>query len=597
MKYKLIAPIEYNNARAQVLHNRGITSDVFNDYVNASIDSVNQPEAFGEDKLKDAVQMIGRHVSANDKTIIIVDPDVDGNTSSALLLNFLHDYFPAWTEQIKFYFHDGKQHGLNDCVDYILDNDFKFVLCPDAGSNDRDECATLQKYDIDVLILDHHDFDRENPYATIINNQLGYSQYPNKALSGVGVVWQFCRYFDKIMEKDNASKYLDLVAIGLVGDMMDIRSIETRGLIMAGLNDLHNPFIYHMAQKNAFKLGSTITPIGAAFYIVPLLNAIQRSGTLEEKQLVFKSMLSYMAFEQVPSTKRGHKVGDMETIVEQAIRTCTNVKNRQTRVQDAAVESIERKIQDENLLDKCKALIILLDEDFNIPAEVRGLIANKFMAKYQRPCCILTKGQEYSGQTMDGYRYETVYSGSARGCSLAGVDDFKQICLDTNCIDFAIGHPNAFGLKIAEVSLPQFMEKINEALKDMSNEPIYYVDYIFKGQSVDDNIILDIASMSSYWGTELDEPYIAVEGLKVTPDMIDIYRKSTNTIKISLNNGISIMKFNADEELCDKLTKNNTGYMEMDIVGRANCNEWNGIESAQLFIEDFNITDSNKYYF
>ena len=54
MKYKLIAPIEYNNARAQVLHNRGITSDVFNDYVNASIDSVNQPEAFGEDKLKDA---------------------------------------------------------------------------------------------------------------------------------------------------------------------------------------------------------------------------------------------------------------------------------------------------------------------------------------------------------------------------------------------------------------------------------------------------------------------------------------------------------------------------------------------------------------
>ena len=98
-------------------------------------------------------------------------------------------------------------------------------------------------------------------------------------------------------------------------------------------------------------------------------------------------------------------------------------------------------------------------------------------------------------------------------------------------------------------------------------------------------------------GKELDEPYIAVEGLKVTPDMIDIYRKSTNTIKISLNNGVSIMKFNADEELCDKLTKNNTGYMEMDIVGKANCNEWNGIESAQIFIEDFNITDSNKYYF
>ena len=57
------------------------------------------------------------------------------------------------------------------------------------------------------------------------------------------------------------------------------------------------------------------------------------------------------------------------------------------------------------------------------------------------------------------------------------------------------------------------------------------------------------------------------------------------------------MKFNADEELCNKLTENNTGYVELDIVGKCNQNEWMGNITPQIFIEDLNIIDSNKYYF
>ena len=79
---------------------------------------------------------------------------------------------------------------------------------------------------------------------------------------------------------------------------MDMRSVETLTLIHEGLKSLTNPFLYYMAQKNAFKLGEKITPIGAAFYIVPLINAVQRSGTKEEKELVFTAMLQYKAFIQ-----------------------------------------------------------------------------------------------------------------------------------------------------------------------------------------------------------------------------------------------------------------------------------------------------------
>ena len=596
MRYKLIAPVQEKSTFAQVLLNRGVQREDISKFTTTTIKDISKPELFGTEKMKAAVEMVARHIFAHDKTIIIVDPDVDGNTSSAVLLNYLYNFFPEWTESVKFYFHKGKQHGLNDCIDYIIENEYKFVLCPDAGSNDTSECQRLQENGIDILILDHHDFDKENPYALIINNQAGYGDYPNHALSGVGVVWQFCRYFDQVMGTEYADKYLDLVAVGLMGDMMDMRSVETLTLIHEGLKSLKNPFLYYMAQKNAFKLGEKITPIGAAFYIVPLINAVQRSGTLEEKQLVFTAMLQYKAFLQIPSNKRGHKLGEMEQLVEQAVRTASNVKNRQTRIQDAAVAALEKKVEDERLLDH-KVLLILLEEGSDIPAEVRGLIANKFMSKYQRPCCILTASEEYSGQTLPGYRYEKAYAGSARGCSLAGIDDFKQLCLDTGDVAYAIGHPNAFGLQIYDRDLQDFIQKTDKMLEDMSDEPIYYVDYIFEKDTVDKQVILDIAEMDEYWGTEVEEALVAVSKLKVTKDMVEIYQKKNNTIKISLPNGVSIMKFDASDELCDRLTTANTGYVEMDIVGKCNKNEWMGNVAPQIFIEDYNVTDSNKYYF
>lgn len=584
MIVKQRAPIQYDNTLTQILTTRGVSSTDVKRYTMASLETeVNSPYAFGGELMEAALKLLIRHIKNDDKTLIVVDCDVDGNTSASLLINYLYKLFPSWVENnVDYVFHEGKQHGLSDCYKNISQSDYDLVICPDSSSNDTDECKYLKDLDIDVLILDHHDFDKENPYAIIINNQNGYSNYPNKALSGVGVVWQFCRYIDEKLEKNCANDFLDLVAVGLVGDMMDLRQLETRALVSAGLKNFRNPYLYHMAQKNAFKLGSKITPMGAAFYIVPLLNAIQRSGTQEEKRLVFESMLDYKAFIKVPSTKRGHKPGDMERIVDQAIRTSTNVKNRQTRVQDASLEALEKKIEKENLLNH-KVLLLLLDDD-NIPAEVRGLIANKFMAKYQRPCCLLSKGDDS-------------YSGSARGCSIAGVDDFKQLCLETDDIEYAIGHPNAFGLKIPQNNIKDFIAKTDLALENMSDEAIYYVDYIFEGQNCNPQIILDIAEMNDYWGSELDEALIAINGLKVTKEMVTVYRKKDNTLKISLNNGVSIMKFGASDELCEKLTDSNTGFIEMDICGKCNANEWNGTVTPQIFIEDYNIIDSNKYYF
>ena len=526
---------------------------------------------------------------------VIVDCDCDGYTSSAIFINYLHDLFPRYVEHFVHYFvHDSKQHGLSDTLDWLSSKDFlKLVVCPDSSSNDYEYHKTLKKQGIDILVLDHHDADKISEDAIIINNQL--SDYPNKDLSGAGVTWQFCRYMDKLLNSNHAEKYRDLVALGLDADMMSLRSIQTKHLIGTGLASPRNPFIVQMAKRNAFSLKGKLTPIGVAFYIAPYVNAMTRSGTIEEKTLLFESMLQHKAFEVLPSTKRGHKLGDTELLVEQATRTATNVKTRQTKAQDAFLEKIEQKIQKHNLLDH-KVLLFLL-EPGEVDKNIAGLVANKIMAKYQRPVCVLTasEAQEQLPWEPAVPANEIVYAGSARGCDKTGITDFKAICLATGVCNYAQGHPGAFGVSIDAENIDTFIEQTDKLLADINDEAIYFVDYIYTPTSIDSTNIFDIANLEDLWGKDMDEPYIAVKGLKVTADMVTIFDKKGYTIKITLPGNISILKFHATEEDCQKFQTNNTGFIEINLVGRCNENEWNGRVSPQIFMEDYEVVDSNKY--
>ena len=607
MRYELINPINSNYSTVeQILTNRGIKLEQIKHYLNTTDKDINEPELLGEKSLRNAAALVIQTVQRNLKTVVIVDCDCDGYTSAAIFINYLYDLFPTYVQHNLIYFvHDSKQHGLSDCVDWILENnDFLgLVVCPDSSSNDYKEHKILKDRGVGVIVLDHHDAERVSENAIIINNQL--SDYPNKDFSGAGVTWQFCRYLDKKLGKNNAQQYRDLVALGNDADMMSLRSIETKHLIMSGLARPRNPFIVTMAEKNSFSLKGKLTPIGVAFYIAPFVNAMTRSGTIDEKKLLFESMLKHRAFIELPSTKRGHALGETETVVEQACRVATNVKNRQTKAQDEFMLNIERRIEKYNLLDH-KVLLFLL-EPGEVDKNIAGLVANKIMAKYQRPVCILTKvetkivGLKVSDVELPWNEYEEVcvisYAGSARGCDKTGITDFKQICIDTGVCNYAEGHPGAFGISINEENIQTFIQKTDEILSAMKDEAVYFVDYIYDGKNINSQNIFEIADMEDYWGKDLDEPFVAIKNLKITPEMVTIYDKRGYTIKITLDNGISILKFRATEEDCEKFQTNNTGYIEVDIVGRCNKNEWNGFVSPQIFMEDYQIVDGSKYYF
>ena len=393
---------------------------------------------------------------------------------------------------------------------------------------------------------------------------------------------------DSICGTAYADDYLDIVATGLVGDMMDIRDFETHYLIQQGLqrSSLRNPFIKGMADKNVYQLGKgDLTPIGVAFYIVPLVNAITRVGTQDEKQILFESMLEWKAYDLIPSTKRGCK-GQEETRLEQALRVCTNVKNRQTRTRDAEVECIENIIQENNLL-KHKVLAIKLD-NMSIDRGITGLIANELMSKYKRPVVLLSK-TEHEGLE--------AWEGSARGYEKSKMKDFRQFVKESNLVFLAEGHANAFGFGIYDKDFESFISWSDEQLKDIEFSPSYKVDFIYSMSDINSKDILDLGDAKYLWGQNIDEPLIAVENVAVTIDMIGLMsRDKIPTLKIQLPNGVACIKFKSSEEELDNLSSE-LGCVSINLIGKPEVNRYFGSVTPQIIITDYEIISRQKYYF
>lgn len=424
MEYKLIqsSKIEEDDAPiTKILLNRGIEREDIMKYLNPLDKYILPPEDLYN--MRAGAELLAKHIAMQSQTLVVVDSDQDGYASAALLLNYLHRLVPAYVENcVRYVLHEKKAHGI---IEEAITDDIQFLIVPDAASNEREIVSRLKGQGIETLILDHHHTDTPATDAVIINPMI--CGYPNKFLCGGGVVYKFVKYLDDFFNVAIADDYIDLAGLSEIGDIMDVRPIENRVIISKGIDNIRNPFISTMAERNAYSLGSEITPFGIAFYIVPFVNSVTRVGTMEEKRLIFESFLEYKAYNEIPSTKRGCK-GQFETLVEQAVRTATNVKNRQKRLRDDATEKIETAILERSLLDN-KLIIVCLSEG-EMARGLTGLVATQIANKYQHPTLILH--ETYEGDKL-------VWSGSGRGVNNVGFDDFRGFLADSGLMIFAQG--------------------------------------------------------------------------------------------------------------------------------------------------------------
>lgn len=174
-----------------------------------------------------AVLLLKQHLTKMSKIAVLCDTDSDGWCSCFIICDMLRRI----DAEYKPFFHTvARAHGIKvDSSDKVIDDILKYkpslLIIPDASA-DRESCQILREHECDVIILDHHSYDfSNNPYAVIVN----CLQQPetNQAASGALVASKFA---NAVLSNDK-DIYSDLVAMSLISDVMDLRSLENRAYI------------------------------------------------------------------------------------------------------------------------------------------------------------------------------------------------------------------------------------------------------------------------------------------------------------------------------------------------------------------------------
>ena len=580
MKCKLVNKDIRENYTNELLMERGLSPEELDYFLNVPDDSYLE-NPIKLDYIKQAGDMFEKMIRLpeNENIAVVVDSDVDGFTSAAIFIQYLRKF----NQSVNIFpiLHKGKGHGLSDTYEDVFNVCPSFVVMPDAGSNDFEYIEKfVEEFEDDggrpqFLILDHHIVEPDthfSDHAIIVNNQLS-PEYKNKDLCGAGVTWQFCRYFDSIKGTSYADEFIDLAALGIVSDMMSMLSLENRYIVHTGFANIKNYFFKALCEKQSFSMGGKVNPISVAFYITPLINAMIRAGAEDEKQRCFQAFIDGHAM--VESHKRGAK-GTYEEVAIESARECTNARAKQNRILDKAVEELEIKIAKHDLLSN-KILFVRLEEDDQFPPELNGLVAMKLSAKYKKPTIVARLNDE--GEI----------KGSSRGLNESELTSFKNFMNNSGYFTFTAGHDNACGIGILDKNLAAFHEYANKELENVDfGESWYEVNFERIAADTDiEDLIVDIASHEDLWGQQNNEPLIHIKDINITKRDIQIMGKNQDTVKIT-KFGIAYMKFHA-KEFIEELGKYDS--VKLEVVGRANLNEWMGNYTPQIFISNYQIED------
>ena len=211
------------------------------------------------------------------------------------------------------------------------------------------------------------------------------------------------------------------------------------------------------------------------------------------------------------------------------------------------------------------------------------MIAMQLSQRYKRPTIVARlNDQDY-------------IRGSIRGLSNSELGSFKAFLDSTGLFEYVQGHDNAAGCSIKNSDLNRLHEAANKELAKYNfGENYYEVDFERKASEKDlEDLIYDLAQYKFVWSQQNTEPMVHVSNIIINRSDVQVMGKNKDTVKI-VKNGIAYMKFFA-KEMIEELGKYEK--IRIEVVGKANLNEWNGITTPQLFIESYEIKEDNLLEF
>lgn len=524
---------------------------------------------------------------------LIFDVDVDGLTSGALYYLWHKKRYPHIP--ITFDCNEGKRHGLNIDIVERIPKETTLLVIPDSSSSDVTFHEELYNAGLDLLILDHHEFDTQQSTPAVIINCMD-SRYPNPNLTGVGVVYKFLEQYELDLRHD--CEYLDsllpLVALGQIADLADVRNLETRGLCLQGLERFteNNLLLQAMVEEQEYSMQGKCNFVTVGWYVSPLMNAIFRQGSLEDRIDLFKAICNFeeerVHYPQRKTKDNPNKEPIHESLQKNIIRRAKSIKSSQDNEVKKEVKEIQKVIEENGIKDD---KVIIVDITGKVNSGHGGLIANKLAHQYMRPVILVNdKG------------------GSARGYDKHPIDNFKEWVEESEIITGS-GHSNAFGINFTQEQIPELRQWCNDRLQDVDTEPTWHVDFEFDIAKLKEKHILKIGQYDSHWGGKsMEEPLFAIKGIIIETGDIQRLGSKGTMMKFNTNindQDIAFIRPFTGEEKYKEFTCEGKGRgiqrdgsagnkkLEVTIIGKFKINDFAGKQYAQVEIVEFETKIAN----
>jgi single-stranded-DNA-specific exonuclease len=430
-------------------------ADAIYSFLNPSL--ANLPDPFTIKDMDSAVALVSEAIRKKSAIVIWGDYDVDGITSTCLLVDFFRKIGIRASWKIPNRFSEG--YGLNiQGIEKIREKNFEnslLLITVDCGISNHREIRRAKELGFKVIVTDHHEpTDTSVPADAILNVKQKGCPFADKNIAGVGVAFYLIAgirsqlkrdgYFNNVESIPNLKQFLDFVAIGTIADMVSLSGVN-RILTKAGLEVLasnRNFGISALLKESEIFDSCMISSDDIMFQVAPKINAAGRMDTADA------AINLLLCSDQ-----------------NEASRLAKNLTNLNEKRKNICSEILETTLSiDDNILiyNNC----IILSGEFH--QGVLGIVASQLVGKYNLPVVLLTYGGLHNGKT--------ILKGSGR--SVAGVNIFEILI---KCERFLLkfgGHSMAAGLSLFEENLDLFRERFSQVLTESTRDTYIREQYI-----------------------------------------------------------------------------------------------------------------------
>jgi len=534
---------DFGKVIGQLLFNRNIKSAEVADFLNPDYVKIHDPFLLKD--MEKAVKRIRQAIVKAEKIVVYGDYDVDGITSTAILV----DYLKSEGARVEHYLphREDEGYGLNsEAIKQLVKEGAGLLITVDCGISNAHEVELANSRGLNVIIVDHHTIPKEIPKALVIIHPLQKDdEYPYKDMAAVGLVFKLVQ---ALSGNDERIKwYLDLVALGTIADVAPLsgenRILTKYGLIVLGKTKrVGLEALAEAASTNLKKIDSRTV----AFQLAPRLNA---AGRLEHADLSLKLL-------QTEDEGMARKLaGELEMINQERRKAQDNILRM-------ATDQVEAEFKND-------FSFVLADESWR--AGVVGIAAGRLAEEYNRPTILLgEKGGEAKGS----------------GRSIGGFDLIGALEVHREMFLKFGGHKQAVGLSISVEEIKNFRISLNEyaktKLRGIDLTPKLMIEAELGAEDLNLETWREVRTLGPF-GAGNPEPIFVTTDVEVSGKQV--MGSDGRHLKFGLKgfgNNIEAVSFGANEVWLKEIESG----QKLDIAYHLKINQFNGRTSLQLRLLD-----------